>query len=120
MLSPEDDDEEMEEAAKDIDILRYQDPIGDMQSGLHAAITESRQEVAWLLLLTASKLDTAEMPAEVLAEAEQIGIARSEGDLEDKMDIRLLKDANGRTAEDLAKETGGVWSNWVAKGWLKP
>lgn len=71
MLTDEDeeeDEEEMQEERK-IDILRYQDPIGDMQSGLHAAVLGGSREVAWLLLLLASNLDMQEFPALVFQEA---------------------------------------------------
>ena len=38
---------------------------------------------------------------------------------EDKTDIRSMKDANGKTAEDLAKEAGGVWvTGWIGNGRL--
>ncbi|KAG9388840.1 hypothetical protein A1F94_001733 [Pyrenophora tritici-repentis] len=70
-------------------LLRYQDPIGDMQSGLHAAVFQ---------------------------EAEAMGIMR--GLTEDKVDIRSLRDANGKTAEDIAKEVGGVWVGWTGNNRL--
>ncbi|CBY02369.1 hypothetical protein LEMA_P011560.1 [Plenodomus lingam JN3] len=92
-------------------LLRYQDPIGHMQSGLHAAVQAQSREVAWLLLLLASNLDLLEFPAEVFQEAESLGIMR--GLTEDKVDIRSLKDADGKTAEDLAREIGGVWVGWI-------
>jgi hypothetical protein len=120
----EDEDEAMdgadEESGRRVigvdELLRYQDPIGDMQSGLHAAQAQSR-EVAWLLLLLASNLPLLEFPATVFQEAEAVGIMR--GLTEDKVDIRSMKDANGKTAEDLAREVGGVWATgWVGNGRL--
>ncbi|PVH95608.1 hypothetical protein DM02DRAFT_617816 [Periconia macrospinosa] len=120
----EDEDEEMEgvqdESEKPVGVdamLRYQDPIGDMQSGLHAAVQAQSREVAWLLLLLASNFPLTEIPPEVFQEAEAMGIMR--GITEDKTDIRSLKDANGNTAEDLAKEVGGVWAaGWIGTGKL--
>jgi hypothetical protein len=121
----EDEDEEMGDADEKPerrtitvdDMLRYQDPIGDMQSGLHAAVQAQSREVAWLLLLLASNLPLLEFPAAVFQEAEAMGIMR--GLTEDKVDIRSMKDANGKTAEDLAKEVGGVWATgWVGNGRL--
>jgi len=118
--SEEDDDEAMgdadEESGRRIigvdELLRYQDPIGDMQSGLHAAVQAQSREVAWLLLLLASNLPLLEFPPVVFQEAEAMGIMR--GLTEDKVDIRSMKDANGKTAEDLAKEVGGVWATeWI-------
>ena len=98
-------------------MLRYQDPIGNMQSGLHAAVHAQSREVAWLLLLLASNLPLLEIPVEVFQEAEALGIMR--GLTEDKVDIRSLRDADGKTAEDIAKEVGGVWvTGWVGTGKL--
>ena len=98
-------------------LLRYQDPIGDMQSGLHAAVQAQSREVAWLLLLLASKVELIRFPAEVFQEAEALGVMRSDDSYTD-VDIRSLKDADGRSPEDLAREVGGVWSDFVGKGLL--
>jgi hypothetical protein len=114
MLQPDSDDEEAE--GQPIDILRYQDPIGDMQSGLHAAVAGSSREVAWLLLLLASNYDLLQFPAEVFQEASALGIMREEQD--GKVDIRTMKDSEGRTAEDLAREIDGVWHGWDGTGRL--
>ncbi|KAF2011941.1 hypothetical protein BU24DRAFT_266827 [Aaosphaeria arxii CBS 175.79] len=121
----EDEDEEMDTGEEGAapqrkigadELLRYQDPIGDMQSGLHAAVQAGSREVAWLLLLLASKLDLLEFPPEVFQEAEALGVMRDES--EGKTDIRSLKDSNGKSAEDLAREVGGVWSDWIGKNRL--
>lgn len=53
-------------------VLRYQDPIGDMQSGLHAAVHAQSREVAWLLLLLASNYPLLEFPPEVFQEASSV------------------------------------------------
>lgn len=98
------------------EILRYQDPIGDMQSGLHAAAANGHREVAWLLLLLASNYPELEFPALVFQEAATMGIMRE--DQAGKADIRTLKDAHGRTAEDVAKETGVIWNGWIGNGRL--
>jgi hypothetical protein len=116
----EDEDEEGDEATgRKItadEMLRYQDPIGDNQSGLHAAVQAGSREVAWLLLLLASDLDLTQFPAEVFQEAEALGIMRDVA--EGKTDIRSLRDVDGKSAEDVAREIGGVWSDWIGKGWL--
>lgn len=118
----EDEDEEMgddDQPGKDVGIdrlLRYQDPIGEMQSGLHAAVQAQSREVAWLLLLLASNLDLMQFPPEVFQEAASMGIMR--GLTEDKVDIRSLRDANGKSAEDHANEIGGVWNGWIGNGRL--
>ena len=128
-MQDDEEDEEDEEEDQDMqdseqgrrkigpdELLRYQDPIGDMQSGLHAAVQAGSREVAWLLLLLASNLDLLEFPPEVFQEAEALGIMR--GITEGKVDIRSLKDVDGKSAEDLAKEIGGVWIGWSGTGRL--
>ena len=116
MLRPDSDDDEGDEDDHGIDFLWYQDPIGDMQSGLHAAVAGGSREVAWLLLLMASNLDMLQFPPEVFQEASALGIMRA--DTTGKTDIRSMKDAQGRTAEDLAEEIGGVWHGWGGTGRL--
>jgi hypothetical protein len=98
------------------ELLRYQDPIGDMQSGLHAAVQAGSRETAWLLLLLASSIDLTQFPAEVFQEAEVLGVMR--GDLTGKTDIRSLKDGDGKSAEDLAKENAALWADWIGNGRL--
>jgi hypothetical protein len=94
------------------EILRYQDPLGGMQSGLHAAAANGHREVAWLLLLLASELPQIEFPPLVFQEAAAMGIMREEQ--EGLVDIRSLRDAGGRSAEDVAEQEGGVvWNGWI-------
>lgn len=109
-----DDDDGPSKSADEI--LRYQDPIGDMQSGLHAAAANGHREVAWMLLLLASNYPELEFPALVFQEAAALGVMREEQD--DKVDIRSLKDAHGRTAEHVAREAGVVWNGWLGNGRL--
>lgn len=117
MLQDVDSDEEdaMQDGPK-IDILRYQDTLGEMQSGLHAAVQGGSEEVVWLLLLLASNLDYSQFPQEVFDAAKQFGVERE--DQTGKEDIRTLKDAQGRTAEALAAQMGGVWAGWPGTGRL--
>jgi len=117
----EDEDEEMDDESSRpkktaAEILRYQDPIGDMQSGLHAAVTGGSREVAWLLLLLASELPELDIPALVYQEAATLGIMRE--DQTGKVDIRSLRDAQGRSAEQLASAAGSIWNGWVGNGRL--
>jgi hypothetical protein len=130
--SEEEDEEEEEVASIDDDelanpapasslttaqILRYQSPLDYMQSGLHAAVANGHREVAYLLLLLASEMPELEFPALVYQEAAAVGVMRE--DQTGLVDIRSLRDAVGRTAEDVAKEGEGmVWHGWVGKGWL--
>jgi len=52
----------------------------------------------------------------VLQQAQAAGIER--GDVDDKVDIRSMRDAEGRTAEQLAAEMGAVWADWLGTGRL--
>ncbi|GME28983.1 uncharacterized protein LTHEOB_848 [Neofusicoccum parvum] len=117
MLQDDDsDDEDTIQDGSKIDILRYQDTLGEMQSGLHAAVQGGSEEIVWLLLLLASNLDHSQFPQEVFQAAKNFGVERE--DQAGKEDIRSLKDAQGRTAEALAAELGGVWAGWPGTGRL--
>ncbi|KAL9595249.1 MAG: hypothetical protein Q9219_006553 [cf. Caloplaca sp. 3 TL-2023] len=105
-------------AARPIDVLRYQDPLGSMSTGLHVAIRNGREEIAWLLLFLASSLELKFFPPDVIQAAEMLGARREEHT--GKVDIRVLEDAEHRTAEQLAKEVGGKWDEWIHSGRLKP
>ena len=104
-------------AQKTVDILRYQDHIRTMNSGLHVAIQNQRAEVAWLLLLLASTLDISQFPTDVLRAAEGIGLMRE--DQAGKEDIRILQDGDGLTAEQRAASLGGFWEEWIEAGRLR-
>ena len=122
LLNDGDDEEEDEKssgpgAAHRIDVLRYQDQIGSMGSGLHVAVQNQRMEVAWLLLFLASTLKIDQFPAAVLQAAQNLGIQRE--DQNGKVDIRSLKDSEGMTAEQRAAEMEGTWIEWLQSGWLK-
>jgi hypothetical protein len=113
---PEEDEEDEGPQKSADEILRYQDPINGQQSGLHAAAANGHREVAWLLLLLASNYPELEFPALVFQEAAALGVMREEQ--EGKVDIRSLRDAEGRTAEDVAKEAGVIWNGWIGNGRL--
>lgn len=114
----EDEDGEETTVGRDIDVLRYQDQIGSMGSGLHVAIQNRREDVAWLLLFLASNLEIDQFPTEVLQAAHIFGIQRK--NQTGKTDIRILKDSDGRTAEQLAYSIDKVWHEWLQNGRLKP
>ncbi|KAK3657499.1 hypothetical protein LTR56_002273 [Elasticomyces elasticus] len=105
------DDEDDEPTKTPEEILRYQDPLNNNSSGLHVACANGHREVAWLLLLLASEYPELEFPALVYQEAAALGVMREEQT--GKVDIRSLKDSNGRTAEDVAREVGVIWNGWV-------
>ena len=123
LLNDGDDGEQDEEnpgqgTSQSIDVLRYQDSLRSMVSGLHLAVQNQRMEVAWLLLLLASTLEMDQFPAAVLQGAQDLGIQRE--DQSGKVDIRSLKDLHGMTAEQQAAGIGGMWTEWLQLGRLKP
>ena len=81
-----------------VDVLRYQDPLDSMYSGLHLAVINNKTEVIWLLLLLASQLSLNLFPHEVLQAAEEHDLTEQRNHGIGGVDIRLLRDANGRTA----------------------
>ncbi|MCJ1297886.1 hypothetical protein MMC08_000674 [Hypocenomyce scalaris] len=126
LLNDEEEEEEEEEELsmedgvtmpKSTDILRYQDPIGDMSSGLHIGVLNDNVSVVWLLLFLASSLDLQQFPAETLQAAEQLGLVRTFQ--AGKVDIRALRDAEGCTAEALAARRRGIWNAWLGTGRLR-
>jgi hypothetical protein len=135
-MDVDDDEDEDEENSKPAqEIIRYQDPLHNSQSGLHAAVANGHREVVWLLLLLASDLPELEFPALVYQEAASLGVMREpnfeDADREKFPDIRSLRDGLGRTAEDIAREMmeraevsvigageGLIWNGWIGKGRL--
>lgn len=121
----EDEDEMDDDSVQDVrqkpmaEILVYQDPLANMQSGLMAAVEKGHRDLAWLLLLVASDLDFKEFPVQVFQEAEAMGIMREERI--GAIDIRSLKDGDGKSAQDIASESGNpLWSHdgWIGTGRL--
>ena len=111
-------DEKNENEGDILDVLRYQDNIRTMNSGLHVAVHNQKTEIAWILLMLASSLKTSEFPRELLTLADRHGLQRPFEDV--KPDIRSLKDIEGKTAEQRAAAIGGIWEDWVSSGRLKP
>lgn len=110
----DEDDEDDDTATTNHDILRYQDPMGGMSSGLHIAIQARQVQVVWMLLLLASNLNLDLFPPEVHQGAEQLKLVRE--NQAGKVDIRSLTDAEGRRAEQIAVGIGGMWNDWVRMG----
>ncbi|KAL8999785.1 MAG: hypothetical protein Q9169_001458 [Polycauliona sp. 2 TL-2023] len=106
------------EAIKTIDVLRYQDPMGSLSTGLHVAISNGREEIVWLLLFIASSLELRFFPQDVLEAARTLGAIREEQT--GKVDIRILEDSHHLTAENLAQKLGGMWEPWVKSERLRP
>ncbi|KAL8927393.1 MAG: hypothetical protein Q9172_001391 [Xanthocarpia lactea] len=105
-------------AARPIDVLRYQDPMGSLNTGLHVAISKGRQEIVWLLLFLASNLELHYFPPDIVQAARTLGATREEHT--GKVDIRVLENSEHGTAENLAQQLGGVWEPWIQSGRLRP
>ncbi|RYP18110.1 hypothetical protein DL765_004122 [Monosporascus sp. GIB2] len=99
-------------------LIRYQDPLANMKSGLHLAMERGQEEVVWLLLWMASTLPTHAFPEAAVQAAQAVGIQRLE--TSPSKDIRALKDGSGRSAEDVAAEMDGVWAALLQAGVLHP
>lgn len=97
------------------DLLRFQDPLDGLKTGLHVAIERSQQEAVWLLLWLASSLPTHAFSQEVVQAAQTMDAGRETAE---GVDIRNLKDEQGRTAEDVAGDAGGVWGALLGNGTL--
>ena len=98
------------------DLLRYQDPLDALKTGLHVAVERTQQESVWLLLWLASGLQTQVFPEEVSQAAEVMGASRATAQ---GSDIRGLRDKQGRTAEDVAKTLGSTWAVLLGAGILR-
>lgn len=97
-------------------LLRYQDPLDSMKTGLHVAIERSQQEAVWLLLWLASGLPNHVFPGEVVQAAESLQVYRGTAE---GVDIRALRDGEGRTGEYVAGSMGGEWAALLRAGLLR-
>ncbi|KAI1270540.1 hypothetical protein F5Y18DRAFT_15433 [Xylariaceae sp. FL1019] len=100
------------------DVIRYQDPLSDMKSGLHLAVEQQKEEVVWLLLWTASTLRTDVFPRPLREIATALGLERPNTSTTD--DIRALQDSRSRTAEALAAEKEDAWTAMLENSVLRP
>jgi hypothetical protein len=108
-----------EEESEKMDVLRYQGTFEGIEgSGLHVAIRYDQEEVAWLMLVLASSLDWSQFPPRVLQEMKALKLSKE--DRKAGIDVRSIKDSDGRTAAALAQEIGGLWSDWCNSGRLLP
>jgi hypothetical protein len=109
------DEDPDEEDMPTTELLRYQDPLDGMKTGLHIAIEKSQQESVWLLLWLASGFPTASFPDEVLQATGAMGAGRETAQ---GPDIRGLRDEQNRTARDVAGTMGNTWAELLATGVL--
>jgi hypothetical protein len=106
-----------EEESGKVDVLRYQGTFEGIEgSGLHVAIRYNQEEVVWLMLVLGSSLDWSQFPPQVLQAMELLNLSKD--DRKVGIDLRSLKDSEGRTAAALAQEMAGVWSSWCESGRL--
>ncbi|PSS27406.1 hypothetical protein M430DRAFT_32152 [Amorphotheca resinae ATCC 22711] len=112
----EEDEDDDEGSMSSAELLRYQDPLDGMKTGLHIAIEKSREEAVWLLLWLASSVPTAAFPAEVSQASQAMGQGR---DTARGPDIRGLRDEQERTARDIAATMGNTWAGFLATGLLE-
>ncbi|PNS16106.1 Ubiquitin-conjugating enzyme E2 6 [Sphaceloma murrayae] len=99
-------------------IMRYQDPLGNMDTGLHAAIANRNDDVAWLLLFIGTNMNDHEFPAAILEETRSEGIQRQTQ--EGLVDIRSIRNAQGKVPLEIAQEMGDYWHTWLTSGRLVP
>ncbi|KAI0446216.1 hypothetical protein F4803DRAFT_59045 [Xylaria telfairii] len=99
-------------------LVRYQDPLANMKSGLHLAIEQGKEEVVWLLLWIASPLRTDAFPGPLREIAQAMGLQRPVTPPSE--DIRALKDDRGRAAEAIAEEQEGPWFALLQANMLHP
>lgn len=107
------DEEDMSPA----ELLRFQDPLEGMKTGLHIAIERSQQEAVWLLLWLASAVPTNVFPDEVVQAARTMGSERhyaAQG-----ADLRGVRDEQDRTAEDIASGMTPIWAGLLAAGVMR-
>ncbi|CAK7264853.1 hypothetical protein SEPCBS119000_001215 [Sporothrix epigloea] len=120
----EDDNDNDNEGAADVQqvrsaaLLRHQDPLSEMMTGLHVAIANNQIHMAYLLLYLASRLPLDQFPPELLQFASQI--ERPEQDIAGNVDIRSLQTAQGETAEVFARRQGGIWAHMAQQGIFSP
>ncbi|CAK7205935.1 hypothetical protein SEUCBS139899_008715 [Sporothrix eucalyptigena] len=124
----DDEDDEMEDDGGDdtpavqqvrsAALLRHQDPLNQMATGLHVAIANDQIRIAYLLLYLASRLPLDQFPPELLQFAAQI--QRPEQDIAENVDIRSLQTAQGETVEVFAQRKGGIWAQMAQRGIFSP
>ncbi len=98
-------------------LLRYQDPLNNMESGLHVAVDRDQELAACLLLYLASTLPAEAFPPHVVPFAALVKrpdptAAPAAG----LADIRTLLTTRGETAEAYAARRGGVWTDMLQRG----
>lgn len=89
-------------------IVRYQDPLSNMNSALHLAAETGNEVVTWLLLWLSSTLASENFPEELQRTVKSVGLGRLDTDRSN--DLRVAHDATGCTAADVASRAGKLVS----------
>ena len=97
-------------------MIRYQDPLSGLKSGLHLAVENRHEGVAWLLLWLSSSLPSNVFPVEARQGVESIGLGRL--NVSSDADVRSLMDGEGRTAAALSAELGSPFLSIADSGFL--
>lgn len=87
-------------------IIRYQDPLANMTTGLHLAVEGGHEGAIWLLLWLSSTLTEHQFPSQVLETASAMGLGRLNTTA--SQDVRRLQNATGQTAAFIAGELGSL------------
>lgn len=91
------------------ELLRYQDPLDNMSTGLHLAVQKGEAvETVWLLLWLASELLIPDFPGAVSQAAMAMGVGRET--VRGGPDIRTIRDEQGKTPGDIASALGTTWA----------
>jgi hypothetical protein len=99
-------------------LVRYQDPLAGMKSGLHLAVENQQEEIVWTLLWLSSTVSTDVFPPMVRQTAEGVGLGRLNVDGDG--DVRGLRDSQGRVAETVAQQRPGTLAALLDAGVLSP
>ncbi|KAI9683681.1 MAG: hypothetical protein M1829_004986 [Trizodia sp. TS-e1964] len=110
LLDFDSDNGEHEEMGREVDILRYADPLSKHNTPLHVAVLNRNMDMAWLLLYLASQLHQDCFPARVVEAARKHNLHRENGS--EGKDIRLLTNDDKITAGNVAKQMGEDWAGW--------
>lgn len=119
-----DEDDEMDEdgaepaaeAMSAPEMLRHQDPFSQMESGLHMAIANDHQHIAFLILFLASSASLDHLPQELKQFV--ASIPRPQKDLLSYPDVRSLQTSMGKLPKHYALEKGGIWEHMANSGLL--
>ncbi|KAG5926526.1 hypothetical protein E4U42_003238 [Claviceps africana] len=99
-------------------IVRYQDPLDDMRSGLHLSVDSQQVAMVLTLLWLSSTMPAESFPDLFLRSVEEKGLGRLS--VQSGEDIRCLRDCQGRTAEAIARQNPGPLTALLDAGALSP